>query len=326
MRTALMLIVVLAGPLAVTWGQVDDTSPDPRPAGADVTRKASDDTPFPPVEGKPLKIDLPIIGDALGSTPEDFVGGFEVLSAQRSHRRVATLMEGTRPLDLFADTGYAAFTDRRVRTFWTFGPARAKAAQFQLTNGRISRLALHYAALSQNDIRQLEQRLLPYVGGQPEEVRTGHRSQFNSTRVILGTGKQKLPVPVWCTITTNTRGPANQPRDYCVVFEVDPVAWHLAYNDVSDEIIKAMRDGKPVPGMTREQVICVIRDRRARERMTHDPTTRQPTGPVIEWFEHSEHWNEDRVIARASFDNDGKLTKFETWSADAPNSPKLNGG
>jgi hypothetical protein len=286
----------------------------------DPDRKTSDGVAYPVLGDEKVKLELPLIGDALGNKPEAFVGGFEVLVQRQSNARIGSLFNG-RNLDHGANFGPDGF-EFPGDTLWTFGPARAAAVSFRLDQGRVTRVALHYPQLALADLKVIEAKFKPLMVGTPDDVTTPDRARMIGTRVKLaGNRTTKLPIPVWCTIWYRNVGGPQAPRDVCVVLQVDPVEWYLLYNkDVDTKAAEALRAGKPVKGMPREQVILCVRDYPHRQKPMTLADNKQ--GEVVEWTAWSEYWKDQRVAARATFDGDDKLIDFATWNVEAKDAPK----
>lgn len=328
---ASFLVVGVSTALAAD-GEPGPAKPPPRPPAttrsteravtifgepADPSRRTDDNIPLPVVAEQKVRIALPIIGDALGAAPESVIGGFEALVARQSHRRIASLFQ-YHNLDAGGQTGVGAMTPPGD-TLWVFGPFRAAAVTLRLKEGRVVRLALHYPSLPQADFRALVSKLQPYVDGREIDVSAGAAARRKGSRVTLtGTKTQKLPIPVHCSIYWREGPNPQAPRDTCVVFEVDPIEWHLLYHPTDEHTAKAMRSAKPMPGMTRTEVVLAVGALPWRE----SPVA-NGAGTVINWHQYSDYWKEDRVVARATFDAEGKLTDFKTWSADAKDAPRI---
>lgn len=283
---------------------------------ADPSRRTSDDVAMPVVAPQKVRFHLPIIDDALGAAPEEVTGAFETLTARKSHRRIAALFQH-RDLDGGGHRG-AWLLSPPGDALWVFGPFRAAAVTLRLNQGRVVRLALHYPSLPQADFRVLLNKLQPFIGGKEIDLTSITQPRRKGVRVTLtGNKTQKLPIPVHCSIYWWEGHNAAEARDTCLIFEIDPVEWYLLYHPVDEDLAASMRSGKPTPGMTREQVVLSVG--RLPWRETPLPGGK---GTVINWHEYSDHWKEDRVVARARFDSDGKLSEFKTWSANAKDAPK----
>lgn len=295
---------------------------DPVPTTGPATKRlASDATELPPVGERKFKFKLPIIGEALGSTPEEVCGVFEILNESRSGARIDALAPGLAWYDLSRYQGPAGFRNRQRTIFFSSGPFRAPLISFHLDQGRVVRLSLFYSQLSPNDFRALESRLQPLVAGKPEVIRNDRGGPVG-TRMRLGGGKSsKLPIGVWCTIWNVELPRPTGPRDYCIVFELDMVEWYLAYHETPEEIAEAMRSGKPTPGMTYEQVTSMVIGRQNKH--LYPPKDKPNEGVKVLWYEYSDTWKELVVVARAEFDVQQKLVKFETWSPAARDVPRL---
>lgn len=315
-RTVVSMLCVVA-----LLGSAAMSQPGPATQPAPAKRLASDATELPPFGEPKFKIKLPIIGEALGSTPEEVCGPFEILNESRSAARIEALAPGLAWYDQSRYQGPAGFRNRQRNIFFSSGPFRAPLISFHLDEGRIVRLSLFYSQLSPNDFRALESRLQPLVSGKPELIRNDPRGPLG-TRVRLGGGKSaKLPIGVWCTIWNVELPRPTGPREYCVVFELDAVEWYLAHHETPEDIAAAMRSGNPIPGMSYDQIACMVVGRQNKH-LT--PPANKPTeGLKVIWYEHSELWKEPVVVARAEFDRDKKLVKFETWSPDARDVPRL---
>lgn len=306
--------------LVTACGQLAFAQPEPATQPA-VKRLASDATELPPFGEAKFKIKLPIIGQALGSTPEEVCGRFEILSESRSGPRIEALAPGLAWYDQSRYQGPAGFRNRQRNIFFSSGPFRAPLISFHLDEGRIVRLSVFYAQLSPNDFRALEARLQPVVSGKPEVIRNDPRGPLGIKMRLVGGKSSKLPIGVWCTIWNVELPRPTGPRDYCVVFELDMVEWYLAHHETPEEVATAMRSGKPMPGMTYEQVCCMVVGRQNKH--LHPPPGKPEIGVKVLWYEYSDVWKEPVVVARAEFDRDQKLVKFETWSPVAPDAPRL---
>ncbi|HEY8667714.1 MAG TPA: hypothetical protein VIL86_13695 [Tepidisphaeraceae bacterium] len=312
---------------------------------AESKRQSTDKVEYPEAVAMKLNIELPIIGKSLGGTPEDLAGGNEVLNRSESHNRISDML---RQVNIY-DVGRSVqlqhsslfrsdeTSDKNTRTddeeatrrrasnsnayggsmgkyeWWTFETMKAEAIGFDLTNGRVSRMAMHFKQMSGRDVQTLLAKLHPKSS---EAIFSANERYWSGGKATIAISKGPT---VYCYIWRNTKSQLpSEKADTCVIFEVDPTDWYVAYNKTSADIEKAMRASKVVKGMNTDQAMISMRD-------FNSIKAKDKAVVQISWYSYSDHWKENRVIGLAKLNDDGRVESFDRYDKDSPDSPKVSG-
>lgn len=221
---------------ATVLGDGPATRPAAKAPAKAVERKSAEGVAFPEVvnPNPPFKIKLPFIGERLGGIPEDF--------GARIHNTAAA----------GASAPARVRSERAGSEWYCVSLLGADCVGFDLVDGRVSRIQLHYLGSHQSPLKALENGIKSMS---PKVV-------ANATVEISLPGETEPCVRIHAT-------------SEFIEFSFLPVHLYLKTHDVKPEIAKAMRDGKPAMGMTLEQAKILFGEPESSEDA--------PQGTMVHW-------------------------------------------
>ena len=219
-------LVLLTAVLAAGAG------PSSKPAAP---RKSADGVALPDaLPEKKLQGTLPLIGDKLGSRPEEIAP--RVFSAEKSARTMARLVEG-----LEKDTEWFAPN--------AFG---ATVVGVRLTDGRVTHVRLVYHNIPAVKDKAIRGELTKASPGTDPGAR-----EFNLTM-----GETPVTAYIW-----------REGDGDVVTFDLDEVEWVLAYHPQPAEVTAAIRSHKVIKGMTEPQAVLAFAAQSLNDDHTGGPHT-----------------------------------------------------
>lgn len=260
----------------------------------------TDGDPLPtPAPAKVKGIIAPLGGVVLGQNPAAILGGKNPWGYEKQKSRIEASLRNYR--SLIQESPLPRF-DYYVQNAFV----GSDIVGFDLTNGRITRIGLHYPT-PPRDARYLE--LYRQTWKQQHEMDAsateGEIFDLHGTFAAAGT-------PIDVTIRKET---INQGHTF-VEMEINRIYWYLLYNTPSPEIAAALKSGKLAVGMTEEQVGMILgRQVKAKADLAADGMSRRVTYSHLVRF-HPNEMREYAIFKTCTFAGD-KLTKFEDV-ADQP--------